>query len=40
MLVSVCFRKEDYMGENIFVIVLCVIALAAGIWGWWIDNKR
>ena len=26
------------MGQNIFVAVLCVIALAATIWGWWVDN--
>ena len=26
------------MGENIFVGILCVIALAAAVWGWWIDN--
>lgn len=38
MIISVCFRMEDYMGENIFVGILCVIALAAAVWGWWIDN--
>ena len=26
------------MGQNIFVVALCVIALAATIWGWWVDN--
>ncbi len=26
------------MGQDIFVGVLCVLALAAGFWGWWIDN--
>ena len=26
------------MGENIFVGVLCVVALAAGIWGWWMER--
>ena len=29
---------EQKMGENIFVGVLCVVALAAGIWGWWIQT--
>lgn len=27
------------MGQNIFVGVLCVIALAAGVWVWWLDNS-
>ena len=26
------------MGENIFVGILCVIALSAAVWRWWIDN--
>lgn len=26
------------MGQNIFVGILCIIALAAGFWGWWIDH--
>lgn len=26
------------MGQHIFAGVLCVIALAAGIWAWWVDN--
>ena len=38
MIISVCFRMEDYMGENIFVGILCIIAVAAAVWGWWIDN--
>lgn len=29
---------EQKMGENIFVGVLCVVALAAGIWGWWMER--
>ncbi|MGN0402376.1 MAG: hypothetical protein ACI4HQ_08975 [Acetatifactor sp.] len=27
------------MGQDIFVGVLCVIALAAGVWAWWVDNR-
>ena len=26
------------MGLNILVGILFVIAVAAGVWGWWIDN--
>lgn len=26
------------MGQDIFVGILCVIAVAAGVWGWWVDN--
>lgn len=26
------------MGQDIFVIGLCVAAAAAGIWCWWVDN--
>lgn len=26
------------MVQNIFVGVLCVVALGVGIWGWWFDN--
>lgn len=26
------------MGQNIFVGVLCAVALGVGIWGWWFDN--
>lgn len=26
------------MGQDIFVAVLCVIAAAAGVWCWWVDN--
>ena len=29
---------EQKMGENIFVGALCVVALAAGIWGWWMER--
>ena len=32
MLISVCMFMEDYMGQNIFIGLLCVIALLAGIW--------
>lgn len=28
------------MGLNIFAGVLCIIMIAVGIWGWWIDNGR
>ncbi len=28
------------MAQNIFIGVLCVVVLAAGVWGWWIDNGR
>lgn len=26
------------MVQNICVGILCVVALAAGVWGWWVDN--
>lgn len=26
------------MIENIFVGIMFIIAVAAGIWGWWIEN--
>lgn len=26
------------MFQNIIAGVLCVIVLAAGVWGWWVDN--
>lgn len=26
------------MVQNIFVGVLCAVALGVGIWGWWFDN--
>ena len=26
------------MGQDIFVGIICVLALAAGVWGWWVDN--
>lgn len=39
MLVSVCLLMEDIdMIENIFVGIMFVVAVAAGIWGWWIEN--
>lgn len=38
MVIFVCFRMEDYMSQNIFVGILCVIALVAAVWGWWIEN--
>ena len=38
MLISVCMIMEDCMGQNILVGVFCVVALAAGIWGWLIDR--
>lgn len=28
------------MGMDIFAGFLCVLVLASGVWGWWIDNKR
>lgn len=28
------------MAQNIFIGVLCAVVLAAGVWGWWIDNGR
>ena len=30
---------DIYMVQNIFVGVLCVIVLAAGVWSWWVDNR-
>lgn len=26
------------MALNILIGIMCVIAVAAGIWGWWLDN--
>ena len=26
------------MFSNILVAIMCVIAIAAGIWGWWLEN--
>lgn len=26
------------MVENIFVGIICAIALGVGVWGWWFDN--
>ena len=26
------------MFTNILVAIMCVIAIAAGIWGWWLEN--
>ena len=26
------------MLSNIIVAIMCVIAIAAGIWGWWMEN--
>lgn len=41
--VQACFWYVHYGGrimiENIFVGVLVMIVLAAGIWAWWIDNR-
>lgn len=28
------------MAQNIFIGVLCVVVLVAGVWGWWIDNGK
>lgn len=38
MLISVCMFMEDYMGQNIFIGLLCVIALLAGIWSWLLER--
>ena len=38
MLLSVCSRREISMVQDIFVGVLCVIAVAAGVWVWWLDH--
>ena len=38
MLLSVCSRREISMVQDIFVGVLCVIAVAAGVCVWWLDN--
>ena len=27
------------MSQDIIAGVLCVIAVAAGVWGWWIENR-
>ncbi len=27
------------MVQNIFVVVMFVLVLAAGVWGWWIENR-
>lgn len=26
------------MAQNIFVGILCAVALFIGVWGWWVDN--
>lgn len=31
-------QQEDFMGQNIFVGILCILALAIGIWGVWFEN--
>lgn len=36
--VFVMQKMEVNMIQNIIVGILCLIALAAGIWGWWTDN--
>ena len=28
------------MFSNILVAIMCVIAIAAGIWGWWLENGQ
>lgn len=33
-----CAEKEKYMVQDIIVIVFCVIAFGAALWGWWIDS--
>lgn len=40
MLVFVCLRMEIYMGQNIFIGVLCFLAVAAGIWCWRVDSAK
>lgn len=32
------WMEEIRMVENIVVAVLCVIAVAAGVWCWWYEN--
>lgn len=36
-----CFCRLKWrkaMALNILIGIMCVIAVAAGIWGWWLDN--
>lgn len=33
-----CFAMEREVFSNILVAIMCVIAIAAGIWGWWLEN--
>lgn len=28
------------MGQSLFVGLLCVMVVAAGVWGWWLENKK
>lgn len=30
--------EEREMFTSIIVAIMCVIAIAAGIWGWWLEN--
>ena len=31
-------EMENEMGQNIFVGILCVLALGACVWAWWISR--
>lgn len=31
-------KMEDKMAQIIFIVVLCILAFSAGIWGWCVDN--
>lgn len=33
-----CFAMEREVFSNILVAIMCVIAIAAGICGWWLEN--
>lgn len=38
MLISVCLCGGNTMIENIFVGIMVICAVAAGIWGWFLEH--
>ena len=38
MFIVVCHDGRRIMIQDIFVGILCVIMVAAGVWCWWVDN--
>lgn len=35
-----CLRMEICMGQNIFIGVLCLMAVLAGVWCWKVDSAK